>query len=61
MLPEDVKVEVDAFDCLPEKNNEYIRNLVQDYAESKTRLAMLYDTDPAHIKEQQEKGCGGGR
>ena len=25
------------------------------YAESKTRLAMLYDTDPAHIKEQQEK------
>ena len=23
--------------------------------ESKTRLAMLYDTDPTHIKEQQEK------
>ena len=37
------------------ENNEYIRNLVQDYVESKTRLAMLYDTDPTHIKEQQEK------
>ncbi len=55
LLPEDVKVEVDAFVAFLKENNEYIRNLVQDYAESKTRLAMLYDTDPAHIKEQQEK------
>ena len=37
------------------ENNEYIRNLVQDYVENKTRLAMLYDTDPAHLKEQKEK------
>lgn len=55
LLPEDVKVEVDAFVAILKENNEYIRNLVQDYVESKTRLAMLYDTDPTHIKEQQEK------
>ena len=55
LLPEDVKAELDAFVAFLKENNEYIRNLVQDYAESKTRLAMLYDTDPAHIKEQQEK------
>ena len=55
LLPEDVKVEVDAFVAFLKENNEYIRNLVQDYVESKTRLAMLYDTDPTHIKEQQEK------
>lgn len=50
-----VKAELDAFVAFLKENNEYIRNLVQDYAESKTRLAMLYDTDPAHIREQQEK------
>lgn len=55
LLPEDVKVEVDAFVAFLKENNEYIRNLVQDYVESKTSLAMLYDTDPTHIKEQQEK------
>ena len=50
-----MKAELDAFVAFLKENNEYILNLVQDYAESKTRLAMLYDTDPAHIKEQQEK------
>ena len=57
LLPEDVKAEVDAFVAFSKENNEYIRNLMQDYVESKTRLAMLYDADPAHLKEQQEKAA----
>ncbi|WP_317394467.1 AAA family ATPase [Agathobaculum desmolans] len=57
LLPEDVKAEVDALVAFLKENNEYIRNLVQDYVESKTCLAMLYDADPAHLKEQQEKAA----
>lgn len=54
MDDEEMQKAIHAFVAFLKENNEYIRNLVQDYAESKTRLAMLYDTDPAHIKEQQE-------
>lgn len=55
LLPEDVKAEVDDFVSFLKENNGYIRDLVQDYAESKVRLSMLYDSDPAHIEEQREK------
>ena len=50
-----MKVKVYAFVAFRKENNDYIRNLFQDYGKSKPRLAMLYDTDPTHIKEQQEK------
>lgn len=55
LLPEDVKTEVDDFVSCLKENNGYIRDLVQDYAESKVRLSMLYDSDPVHIEGQREK------
>ena len=30
--------------------------MVNEYADAKCQLAMLYDTDPAHVEEQQQKG-----
>lgn len=55
LLPEEVKSEVDTLVAYLKDNNEYIRNLVQDYAEIKCKFAMLYDTDPSHVEEQQNK------
>lgn len=56
LLPEDVKVEVDAFVAILKENCEYIGNLVNEYANAKCQLAMLYDTDPGHLEEQRQKG-----
>ena len=53
LLPEDLKTELDTFVSDLKEQNEYIRHLVQDYADSKSRLAMLYDTDPDHQTVQK--------
>lgn len=55
LLPDEVKAEVDAFVAELKATNEYIRHLVDDYAESKCRLAMLYDADPDNIEEHRKK------
>ena len=55
LLPEDVKAEVDSFVAELKNSNEYIRNLVDNYAESKCHLAMLYDSDPENLKTHRQK------
>ena len=55
LLPDEVKAEVDAFVAELKATNEYIRHLVDDYAESKCRLAMLYDADPDNLEKHRAK------
>ena len=55
LLPEDLKTELDAFVSDLKEQNEYIRHLVDDYADSKSRLAMLYDTDPDNLSAHRSK------
>ncbi len=55
LLPEEVKAKVDAFVTELKDSNEYIRNLVSDYADSKCRLAMLYDSDPENLTAHRQK------
>lgn len=55
LLPAEVKAEVDAFVSELKSSNEYIRNLVADYADSKCRLAMLYDSDPESLETYRKK------
>lgn len=55
LLPAEVKAEVDAFVSELKSSNEYIRNLVADYADSKCRLAMLYDSDPENLETYRKK------
>ena len=55
LLPEEVKAEIDAFVLELKNSNEYIRNLVADYAESKCRLAMLYDSDPENLETYRKQ------
>jgi hypothetical protein len=55
LLPENVKTEVDTFVAELKDSNEYIRNLVDDYAVSKCRLAMLYDSNPENIEMHRQK------
>jgi hypothetical protein len=55
LLPEDVKAEVDAFVAELQGKNEYIRNLVSDYADSKCRLTALYDSDPENLESHRQK------
>lgn len=35
---------------------KYIGDLVNEYADAKCQLSMLYDADPAHVEEQRQKG-----
>lgn len=55
LLPTEVKAEIDAFVSELKNSNDYIRNLVADYAESKCRLAMLYDSDPENLETYRKK------
>ena len=55
LLPEDVKAEVDSFVAELKAGNEYIRNLVEEYADSKCRLAMLYDSDPENLEAHRKQ------
>ena len=53
LLPEEVKAELDAFVASLKMNCKYIGDLVDEYADAKCQLAMLYDTDSAHVEEQR--------
>lgn len=55
LLPEEVKAEVDTFVDELKKGNEHIRNLIDDYADSKCALTMLYDTDPENTEKHRQK------
>lgn len=55
LLPEEVKAELDVFIDSLKTDCKYIGDLVNEYADAKCRLSMLYDSDPAHLEEQREK------
>lgn len=55
LLSEEAKAEIDTFVLELKNSNEYIRNLVADYAESKCRLAMLYDSDPENLETYRKQ------
>lgn len=55
LLPEEVKAELDSLVELLKEKNEYIRQLAEDYTDSKCRLAMLYNSDPENVAEVREK------
>ncbi len=55
LLPEEVKAELDSFVILLKEKNEYIRQLTEDYADSKCRLAMLYNSSPENVTEIRKK------
>ncbi len=57
LLPDELKAEVDAFVSDLKEQNEYIRHLTEDYAESKCRIAMLYDTNPDNLEEHRKKAA----
>lgn len=54
LLPEELKKQVDALVEKLKKQNNYINIRVDEYAESKTRLAMLYDTNPDNISAHRK-------
>ena len=56
MLPEEVKAELNAFIGSLKTDCKYIGDLVNEYADAKCQLSMLYDADPAHVEEQRQKG-----
>ncbi len=56
MLQEEVKAELNAFIGSLKTDCKYIGDLVNEYADAKCQLSMLYDADPAHVEEQRQKG-----
>ena len=56
LLPEEVKAELNAFIGSLKTDCKYIGDLVNEYADAKCQLSMLYDADPAHVEEQRQKG-----
>lgn len=56
LLPEEVKAELNAFIGSLKTDCKYIGDLVNEYADAKYQLSMLYDADPAHVEEQRQKG-----
>ena len=55
LLPEEGKAELDAFVGALKEQNAYIRQLVEDYADSKCRLAMLYESNPDTMEEYRAR------
>ena len=55
LLPENVKQEVDSLVADLKRDVPYIQGLIDEYAEIKSNLAMLYDTDPENINKHREK------
>ena len=55
LLPENVKQEVDSLVADLKRDVPYIQGLIDEYAEIKSNLAMLYDTDPENIHKHREK------
>ena len=45
---------MDAFVREIKDQNEYVRHLVEEYADSKCRLAMLYDTNPDNLADHRK-------
>ncbi|TWH59294.1 hypothetical protein DesLBE_3669 [Desulfitobacterium sp. LBE] len=55
LLPDEVKQEVDRLIVDLKKDIPHIQALVDEYAEIKANLAMLYDTDPENITKHREQ------
>lgn len=55
LLPEEVKAELNTFVEELKNGNEYIRKMIDEYADSKCALAMLYDTDPENTEKHRQK------
>ena len=55
LLPDNTKKEIDNFVSEIKNQSKYLREMYEDYADSKCRLAMLYDTNPDNISEHREK------
>jgi len=55
LLPENVKQEVDILVADLKRDIPYIQGLIDEYAEIKSNLAMLYDTDPENINKHRDK------
>ena len=54
-LPDDVKQEVDKFVSNLKREIPPMQDLIDEYAESKVNLSMLYESDPENIVNQREK------
>jgi hypothetical protein len=55
LLPEEAKVVIDELIADIKQNVPYIKDLIDEYAEIKSKLAMLYDTDPENINKHKDK------
>ena len=55
LLEGDVKDEVDGLIADLKKDIPHIQALIEEYAEVKANLAMLYDTDPENLVKHREK------
>ena len=55
LLPKDVRVDLDRFVEELKDSSEYIRNLIEDYADSKCRLVMLYETNPDNLEQHRRE------
>ena len=55
LLPEDMKAELDNLVSDMKQDNEYIRQLVDDYVENKCKIAALYSSDPDSINDYRQK------
>ena len=55
LLEGDVKEEVDGLIADLKKDIPHIQALIDEYAEVKANLAMLYDTDPENLVKHREK------
>ncbi len=55
LLPEDIKTELNTLVSDIKQDNEYIRQLVNDYVESKCQIAVLYSSAPDSIDDYRQK------
>ena len=55
LLPEEVKEEVDNLISDLKQGIPYIQDLINEYADVKSKIAMLYDADPENINNHRDK------
>jgi hypothetical protein len=55
LLPEDVKEEVDKLIADLKRSVPYIQDLIDEYSDIKSKIAMLYDTNPENINKHKDK------
>lgn len=55
LLPKEVKEAIDELIADLKQSVPYIKDLIDEYAEIKSKLAMLYDTDPENINKHKDK------